>query len=167
MDVNLVLTKKNGTTRPFPLPDSLTVIGRRQGCDLCIPLMEVSRRHCQLNLDGGKLTLRDLGSRNGTYVNSQRVEEVELTAGDKIGIGPLSFVVQIDGQPTGDSVASQQPGQAAVGAADGSGEHTEEFADLDDLDDLDDLINMDLDLAENTGETIEGLDDILNADNDL
>ena len=186
MDVNLILTKKNGTTRPFPLPASVTVIGRRQECDLCIPLMKVSRRHCQLNLDGGKLTLRDLGSRNGTYVNGERVEEIDLTAGDKIGIGPLSFTIQIDGQPTiysdADSTAGQQFGQitaATVGtteaaevagiagaAEESGGENTEEFADLDDLDDLDDLINLDLDLAENTGETIDGLDDILDADND-
>ena len=100
MDVNLVLFKKSGRSRAFPLPSSVTVVGRRQDCDLCIPLMIVSKRHCELNLDQGRLRLRDLDSRNGTYLNGNRItDEAEINAGDKIQIGPLNFVAQIDGNP--------------------------------------------------------------------
>ena len=77
MDVNLVLFKKDGMTRSFRLPSTVTVIGRRQESDLCIPLMVVSRRHCELNVEMGRLKIRDLGSRNGTYVNGQRVDQGE------------------------------------------------------------------------------------------
>jgi len=156
MNVSLVLKKKGGARKVFALPASVTVIGRRQECDLCIPLMVVSRRHCQINQDEGKLRVRDLGSRNGTYVNGQRVEEAELSAGDEIRIGPLQFCVQIDGVPGGDSdilappehiaeaeeAASEAP-EVAAGAAASSGQAEDPFADLDDLDDLDDLINLD------------------------
>ena len=45
------------------------------------------------------LTVRDLGSRNGTFVNGERVDETILEPGDKMQIGPLNFIVQIDGDP--------------------------------------------------------------------
>jgi pSer/pThr/pTyr-binding forkhead associated (FHA) protein len=99
MDVNLVLFKKNGSQKAFPLPSSVTIIGRRHNCDLCIPLMSVSKRHCQLSHDGGTLKIRDLGSRNGTILNGKPIDEAVVKAGDSIGIGPLAFVFQIDGKP--------------------------------------------------------------------
>ena len=118
MDVNLVFFKKNGTTRSFRLPSAVTVIGRRQESDLCIPLMVVSRRHCELNVERGRLKLRDLGSRNGTYINGQRIDQGELRAGDRIQIGPITFGVQINNEPaelsTPDSVILQPPEHLAV-----------------------------------------------------
>ena len=118
MDVNLVLFKKNGSTRSFRLPSSVTIIGRRQECDLCIPLMIVSRRHCQLDQDRGHLKIRDLGSRNGTFINGQRVDQAVLNPGDKVQVGPLTFGVQIDQKPaelsTPDSVILRPPKHLAV-----------------------------------------------------
>lgn len=99
MDVKLVLFKKNGSQKVFPLPSSVTVIGRRHNCDLRIPLMSVSKRHCQLNHDSGILKIRDLGSRNGTILNGKPIDEAVVKAGDSVGIGPLAFVFQIDGEP--------------------------------------------------------------------
>ena len=100
MKVQLVLLNKDGTTKAFDLPGRVTTIGRRGECDLCIPLMAVSRRHCQLNYDAVSLKIHDLKSTNGTYVNGNRIEtnEVELNAGDRIQIGPVTFVVQMDGK---------------------------------------------------------------------
>ena len=99
MDINLVLLKKNGSQRVIPMPSSVTVIGRQRNCDLRIPLMSVSKRHCQLSHSDGILKIRDLGSRNGTSHNGKAVEEAEIAAGDSIEIGPLKFIFQIDGKP--------------------------------------------------------------------
>ena len=99
MDVSLVLFKKDGSRKAFLLPSSVTVIGRRSDCDLYIPLMPISRRHCQLSHNEGVLKIRDLGSRNGTYLNGKRISEAVIQAGDYIKVGPLMFVFQIDGQP--------------------------------------------------------------------
>ena len=99
MQVNLVFLKKDGTTSSFPLPSTVTFVGRRQDCDFCIPLMVVSRRHCEINMDFGKITVRDLKSRNGTLVNGQPIEETQLKAGDVLKIGPVEFVIQVDGMP--------------------------------------------------------------------
>jgi len=99
MDVNLILFKKNGSQKVFPLPSSITVIGRRHDCDLRIPLMPVSRRHCQLSLNNETLNIRDLDSSNGTYLNGKRIDEAAIQPGDYIKIGPLTFTLQINGQP--------------------------------------------------------------------
>jgi pSer/pThr/pTyr-binding forkhead associated (FHA) protein len=61
--------------------------------------MVISRRHCEVNMDQGVLTVRDLGSRNGTFVNGERTDETILDPGDEIQIGPLKFIVQVDGVP--------------------------------------------------------------------
>jgi pSer/pThr/pTyr-binding forkhead associated (FHA) protein len=86
--------------RRFDLSGPATVIGRREECDLRIPLGDVSRKHCAiLRGDEGELRLHDLGSSNGTYVNGRRVQESPLLAGDVIRVGSLKFLVQVDGAP--------------------------------------------------------------------
>ena len=99
MKVNLFLFKNDGTSKVFALPSSVTVVGRRQDCDLCIPLMTISRRHCEMNMDGGQLRIRDLGTKNGIFINGERVDESIVNPGDVIGVGPVSFIVQINGNP--------------------------------------------------------------------
>jgi pSer/pThr/pTyr-binding forkhead associated (FHA) protein len=99
MKVVLYLLKRDGTIRPFQLPSTVTLIGRRQDCDLCIPLSVVSRKHCELNMDQERLMIRDLRSKNNTFVNGQKIEETRLQPGDQINIGPVNLIVQIDDQP--------------------------------------------------------------------
>ena len=99
MDVNLILFKNNGERKTFSLPDNVTVIGRRHDCDLQIPLASVSRRHCKLHYDNGTLKIRDLNSHNGTFINGNRINETTVKAGDYLKIGPLTFLLQINGQP--------------------------------------------------------------------
>jgi len=111
MDVKLVLFKKDGSRKIFPLPSSVTVVGRRHDCDLRIPLLPVSKRHCELSLNKDTLKVRDLGSRNGTYINGKQIgDEVTIGAGDYLTIGPLTFLLQIDGQPK-EIVPPTQTGQ--------------------------------------------------------
>ncbi|HOD82353.1 MAG: FHA domain-containing protein FhaA [Planctomycetes bacterium ADurb.Bin126] len=99
MDVNLVMFKTNGQRKDFPVRSAVTVIGRGENCDLQIPLVSVSRRHCEISAAGDQIKAKDLASSNGTYVNNKRITEVELKAGDRLVIGPVIFTVQVDGQP--------------------------------------------------------------------
>ncbi len=142
MNVNLVLLKKNGSHKFFSLPSSVTVVGRRHNCDLCIPLTSVSRRHCQLNYDDGILKIRDLGSRNGTYLNGKRIKEAAIQAGNSIKIGPLTFVLQIDGQPqtiAGSTSAAQSSSRQDAAMEDIVDEQLDTSAELGDLDSLDEI----------------------------
>src|SRR5690606_17105326 len=99
-----VMFRADGERRSFSLPREMTVIGRREDCDLRIPLGDVSRKHCRLVQEGGTLRLEDLGSSNGTYHNGQRVQEATISPGDTIQIGPVVFVAQIDGMPPDDAL---------------------------------------------------------------
>ena len=79
-------------------PGSL-VIGRgpdRDSADAVLPVSDstVSRHHARLHLEGDRLTVTDLDSSNGTFVNDRAVEgEVELTAGDRLRLGRVRMVV--------------------------------------------------------------------------
>ncbi len=92
--------KADGERKEFPLNQSETVVGRKNTCDLRIPLSSVSRQHFKIEREGDALTLRDLGSSNGTFYNDDRVLEAELQAGDRIRVGPVTFTVVIDGEPS-------------------------------------------------------------------
>jgi pSer/pThr/pTyr-binding forkhead associated (FHA) protein len=62
-------------------------IGRNDAADIFLPDQWVSRWHCKLIADGDQLRVVDLGSRHGTFVNGERVDEAEVVAGDEINIG--------------------------------------------------------------------------------
>jgi predicted component of type VI protein secretion system len=99
--------RENGDRRSFSLTRDVTVIGRREDADFRIPLTDVSRKHCRLVKDGNYLLIEDLGSANGTYLNGQRVTDAELSPGDTLQIGPVQFLVQIDGVPAEDDLPGQ------------------------------------------------------------
>ncbi len=104
MQVVLVMFKSDGERRSFSLPRDITIIGRREDCDLRIPLGEVSRKHCRLIKDGDILKLEDLGSSNGSFHNGIRIQESVVQAGDTVQIGPVVFVVQLDGVPADEDI---------------------------------------------------------------
>lgn len=99
MNAALIMFRTDGTRREFPLRPGATRIGRKDDCDIRIPLAEVSRHHCELIVDRATVRLRDLGAANGTILNGQRAEDEELEPGDEIRVGPLVFVLRIDGRP--------------------------------------------------------------------
>jgi len=111
MDVRLVVFREDGGSKEFALDPGKTIIGRREECDLRIPLPEISRQHALVIVSDGAVTLRDLGSVNGTYVNNTRITEEDLAPGDHIVIGPVVFTVQINGEP-----ASVRPVQTRLEA---------------------------------------------------
>lgn len=116
------MVRENGQRRSFALTRDITCIGRAETADFRIPLSDVSRKHCRLIKDGPALVIEDLGSSNGTFHNGQKIKEMELEAGDEIQIGPVKFVIQIDGTPTEDEMDEPRPVRsAAPGAAPGRG----------------------------------------------
>jgi len=137
MKVTLIMFK-GGQRREFHLSGEKTVVGRRQDCGLRVPTRDVSRQHCEIVLEKGALVVRDLGSTNGTYVNNKRVAEAKLSAGDHLAVGPVEFVVQIDGKPEKIEfpVAPARPAERPTPAPSSAADEvdTEEILDLDELD---------------------------------
>ena len=69
------------------------VLGRGDEVDYQIEDRFLSRCHCQFDCGDGVVTVRDLYSRHGTFVNESRIQEVVLTSGDTLRIGLTRFVV--------------------------------------------------------------------------
>jgi len=76
----------------FLLDSEVTEVGRRPDSDIFLDDFTVSRRHAEFYRSGGRFTVRDVGSLNGTYVNRNRIEEVALNAGDEVQIGKFRLV---------------------------------------------------------------------------
>ena len=69
-------------------------IGRSDDCDLSLSDTYLSSRHARLANDEGDLTIEDLGSTNGTYVNQELVDgRVHLERGDIVQVGGVLFEV--------------------------------------------------------------------------
>ncbi|MBQ7029217.1 MAG: FHA domain-containing protein, partial [Thermoguttaceae bacterium] len=83
---------RTGQTVPISIPQFM--IGRADDCHLKPRSELISRYHCAILTDDGYVAVRDLGSKNGVYVNGQRVSiEQELKNGDHLVVGPLEFEV--------------------------------------------------------------------------
>lgn len=76
------------------LPNSIKTMGRAQRADFIVEAALVSRLHCQFALSPeGTLTVQDLGSTNGTFVNDRKIDEARLAEGDKVRVGRVEFTV--------------------------------------------------------------------------
>lgn len=81
------------------LPGSVRTLGRATGADFIVDAALVSRVHCRFTATAdGELEIRDLESRNGTFVNGQRTEVARLTSGDKVQIGRVEVVALRDAE---------------------------------------------------------------------
>ncbi|WP_373047665.1 diguanylate cyclase [Vulgatibacter sp.] len=86
----LVIIYGPGLGRRIPLLAAETVLGRDPSCNLVVELENVSRRHCVVRCRDAGVTIQDLASTNGTWVNEQEVrrpEERQLRSGDLIKVG--------------------------------------------------------------------------------
>ncbi|WP_030229405.1 FHA domain-containing protein, partial [Streptomyces sp. NRRL WC-3626] len=88
-----------GSSGPFTgqsvvLGDAPLTFGRKSDNDVVIVSVSASRLHAEIVTEDGAYVLHDRGSRNGTYVNEQRVTRHELTPGDTIRIGDETFLFE-------------------------------------------------------------------------
>ena len=84
---------------PIDLVKDLTVVGRKEECDLRLEHKSVSKMHCVIVKTDGLLLLRDLGSTNGTRVNGQRVRRAALLPNDQLTIANYKFRVHLGPAP--------------------------------------------------------------------
>lgn len=102
MQIRLIIEKGSKTRSVFVVRGPDMVIGRQIGCHLRIPSAAVSRRHCLLSTVHDRLSVRDLGSANGTLVNGREIRgEQSLFPGDRLQIGPVTFLVEFANVPSG------------------------------------------------------------------
>ncbi|GAB79097.1 FHA domain-containing protein, partial [Austwickia chelonae] len=82
----------------YPLLSALTVLGRDPHVDITLEDAGISRRHAEIRVthDGPHfaISVRDLGSTNGTFVNGDRITSQHVTDGDRITLGRTSLVIR-------------------------------------------------------------------------
>jgi DNA-binding response OmpR family regulator len=87
------------------------VIGRSSDCTINIPVRWISRKHAVLRYDNRQFVLEDAGSKNGVFVNGQRVVKPRpLTDGDIIQLAPGLELIYVDSEAT-----APLPGQRGMG----------------------------------------------------
>jgi pSer/pThr/pTyr-binding forkhead associated (FHA) protein len=94
MDLKLRVLEGKNVGQEISVQGKKFFIGRAEDCHLRPGSDLISRHHCVLLIEDGYVGVRDFGSKNGTYVNQERVVgERELKAGDHLTVGPLQFEV--------------------------------------------------------------------------
>jgi pSer/pThr/pTyr-binding forkhead associated (FHA) protein len=83
----LLLLTSDNATKQISLRNPETRVGRAFTNDIVVRHDQVSRFHALLTIDGPFVTIKDLGSSNGVFVNDLRVDTQDLVDGDNISIG--------------------------------------------------------------------------------
>jgi pSer/pThr/pTyr-binding forkhead associated (FHA) protein len=102
----------------FPLrPNREIIIGRSSDLDMVLVEDMVSRKHAKITTDEHVVTIQDLGSTNGTFVNGEKVRKADLKDGDRILIGTsIIKIVFVDGDVTGHLTETEARSKMAMAA---------------------------------------------------
>ena len=109
----------DGGSRVVDLPDGIDVtFGRSRGATINLDHEKVSRMHAKVRRTGDVIEIEDLGSRNGTRVNGDKVEGTRrVVHGDEISVGPIAAIVGVSsGLRSQSAVADAQAGEARLAA---------------------------------------------------
>jgi pSer/pThr/pTyr-binding forkhead associated (FHA) protein len=92
IEIVFLLGSQTGNVFSIDSPGVYT-IGRDPACDIYITENDVSRYHGRLVWDGAVLTIEDLRSRNGIYLNGEKIVCYKVESGDIIDLGSCTFQI--------------------------------------------------------------------------
>ena len=97
MKLKLKVLQGASANQEITVPVAKFLIGRGEECHLRPKSPAISRHHCAILTANGQASVKDLGSKNGTFVNEERIEGLTIIqSGDVLAFGPLTFEVVID-----------------------------------------------------------------------
>lgn len=115
MRVKLKVLRGASEGKEIEIRGSSFVIGRSEECNLRANSDAISRKHCEIRVADNDVRVRDLGSRNGTFVNGNRLDGPHaINMGDQLRVGPLEFLVTVT-----DRVREKEPLKAPTQRIDG------------------------------------------------
>lgn len=115
MNAELIVVNGPNSGEKISLDERQLLIGREPDCQLRLPSELVSRHHCVFRQDEYTLRIRDLGSKNGTFVNGHRIKgEVVLGHGDVILVGEITFELYLDSGAETESIPDASLNQTDI-----------------------------------------------------
>jgi len=99
MQVKLVLKTGSQAGKAVLVNGPKCLIGRGEECQVRPQLDAISRKHCLITVRENEVVVRDLKSRNGTFVNNEAVKtdaDTIILNGDILRVGPIEFEVSVD-----------------------------------------------------------------------
>jgi pSer/pThr/pTyr-binding forkhead associated (FHA) protein len=94
MEISLVIVQADQPRRKVAVTEFPTLLGRSSDVSIHLDDQFVSRRHCELDELNDVPVIRDLDSKNGTFVNGLQVDQTHLSQGDRITVGLTSIWVR-------------------------------------------------------------------------
>ena len=112
----LIFTDKNHAGKVYELTLERTTVGRSDQNTLVIADGSLSAVHCEILVNGAEVIVRDLGSRNGTFVNGMKLanQQSQLKSGQTVRFGSVEARLELDG-PSSDETVSEITAVHAMG----------------------------------------------------
>jgi DNA-binding winged helix-turn-helix (wHTH) protein len=80
--------------RRYPLIEGENVLGRADDCEVSLELASISRHHAVITVDGDRITLRDLRSKNGTFIRGRRIDgTVDVSDSRQMRLGSVTLII--------------------------------------------------------------------------
>ena len=115
---NLIFTNQNHAGRTYELTLGRTTVGRGDQNILVISDASLSAQHCEILVNGAEVIVRDLGSRNGTFVNGVKLtnQQSQLRSGQTVRFGSVEARLELNGQGgASDDTSSEMTAVHAMG----------------------------------------------------
>jgi pSer/pThr/pTyr-binding forkhead associated (FHA) protein len=112
----LVILNQGMTGRTHDLNVDRTTIGRVDDNTLQIADPSVSSHHCEVQLHGGEIVIRDLNSTNGSFINGEKITEKVLKPGQTLRLGQVELKLEAEGAVAGTTSPAPAPVKKQVDA---------------------------------------------------
>src|SRR5215475_5766822 len=112
----LVVLSAGLSDRSHELKADKTTIGRVEDNTFQIAEPSVSSHHCEVELRGSDVLVKDLNSTNGTFINGEKVTESVLKPGQTLRLGQVELKLETEGAPSSAPAANAAPAPIATSA---------------------------------------------------
>jgi serine/threonine protein kinase len=90
-----VVLRSRSAEKQIRLTKAVSIVGRTSECDVVLRASDISKQHCRIIIEPESVTIEDLGSANGTFVNGQRVRKAQLEDRDQIRFADHEFKIRM------------------------------------------------------------------------
>lgn len=118
--VELIVRRSGDPDRRMVLAEGVSHLGRAEDNELVLADIGVSRRHARITVEPQQVKIEDLGSGNGTFVRSRRIDQHVIADGDEVLVEPFTLVFRITGADSAtadDDETIRAPGPEEMAAA--------------------------------------------------